>query len=159
MFFWRFQHSPIVKTLNLNVWTLPLIFLHDFTLFVIDMHQNRSVSLFSTPFDHFHFHALAALIWWVQLRSCHNQILHIPEAILACDDPQIASLSMHQSKVRQSFQILYFRRFLTRSARADNQKMYIKSMIKHYSWHKSRHWLTKQSWGSGISSAWWEVCC
>ena len=61
VFFWRFQHSPIVKTLNLNVWTLPLIFLHDFTLFVIDMHQNRSVSLFSTPFDHFHFHALAAL--------------------------------------------------------------------------------------------------
>ena len=63
VFFWRFQHSPIVKTLNLNVWTLPLIFLHDFTLFVIDMHQNRSVSLFSTPFDHFHFHALAALKW------------------------------------------------------------------------------------------------
>ena len=62
VFFWRFQHSPIVKTLNLNVWTLLLIFLHDFTLFVIDMHQNRSVSLFSTPFDHFHFHALAALI-------------------------------------------------------------------------------------------------
>ena len=50
--------------------TLPLIFLHDFTLFVIDM-QNRSISLFSTPFDHFHFHALAALIWWVLLRSCH----------------------------------------------------------------------------------------
>ena len=60
--FWRFQHSPIVKTLNLNVWTLPLIFLHDFTLFVIDMHQNRSLSLFSTPFDHFHFHALTGLM-------------------------------------------------------------------------------------------------
>ena len=77
VFFWRFQHSPIVKTLNLNVWTLPLIFLHDFTLFVIDMHQNRSVSLFSTPFDHFHFHALAALKWWVQLRSCHIFIIQI----------------------------------------------------------------------------------
>ena len=31
------------------------------------MHQNRSLSLFSTPIDHFHFHALAALIWWVLL--------------------------------------------------------------------------------------------
>ena len=71
MFFLCFQHSSIVKTLDLNVWTLLLIFLHDFTLFVIDMHQNRSVSLFSTPFDHFHFHALPALKWWVQLRSCH----------------------------------------------------------------------------------------
>ena len=54
---------------NMNVGTLP--FLHDFTLFVIDMHQNRSVSPFWTPIDQFHFHALAALIWWVQLRSCH----------------------------------------------------------------------------------------
>ena len=34
------------------------------------MHQNRSISLFSTPFDHFHFHALTGLIWWVLLRSC-----------------------------------------------------------------------------------------
>ena len=63
MFFWRFQHSPIVKTLNLNVWTLPLIFLHDFTLFGIDTHRNRSILLFSTPFDHFHFHPLAGLKW------------------------------------------------------------------------------------------------
>ena len=39
-----------VKTLNLKVWTLPLIFLHDFTLFVIDMHQKRSISLVSTLF-------------------------------------------------------------------------------------------------------------
>ena len=40
------------------------------------MHQNRSVSLFSTPFDHFHFHALAALKWWVQLRSCRIPFFH-----------------------------------------------------------------------------------
>ena len=49
--FWH----PIVKTLNLKVWTLPLICLYDFTLFVIDMYQNGSISLFPTPFDHFHF--------------------------------------------------------------------------------------------------------
>ena len=71
MFLAKISWLPIVKTLNLIVWTLPLIFLHDFTLFVIDMHQNRPISLVLTPFDHFHFHALAALIWWVLLRSCH----------------------------------------------------------------------------------------
>ena len=26
-------------------------------------------------------------------------------------------------------------------------------MIKHYSWHIKKHWLTKQSWGSGVISA------
>ena len=28
-------------------------FLYDFTLFVLDIHQNRSISAFLTPFDHF----------------------------------------------------------------------------------------------------------
>ena len=27
------------------------------------MHQNRSISLFPTPFDHFHFHPFPALIY------------------------------------------------------------------------------------------------
>ena len=41
---------------NTNVGCLsPFIdFLHDFILFVIDIHQNRSISPFLTPFDHFH---------------------------------------------------------------------------------------------------------
>ena len=69
------QWLPIVKTLNLKVWTLPLIFLHDFTLFVIDMHQKRSISLFPTPSGHFHFHPFPALIWWVDLRRCHTDII------------------------------------------------------------------------------------
>ena len=51
-------------------------FLHDFTLFVIDMHQKRSISLFPTPFGHFHFHPFPALIWWVDLRRCHYQHHH-----------------------------------------------------------------------------------
>ena len=38
------------------------------------MHQNRSISLFSTPFGHFHFHPFPALIWWVDLRRCHTGI-------------------------------------------------------------------------------------
>ena len=33
----------------------PLTLLHDFTLFVIDLHQKRSISLFPTPFDHFQY--------------------------------------------------------------------------------------------------------
>ena len=71
---WR----PIVKTLNLKVWTLPLIFLHDSTLFVIDMHKKRSISLVSTQFYHFHFHPLAGLNCYPHLISClmhHNRRL------------------------------------------------------------------------------------
>ena len=87
---------------------------------------------------------------WLLLFDCH-----IPEAILACDDPQIASLSVHQSKSAKVFQILYFRAILDTIC-TDNAH---KSMIKHYSWHKwRRYWLTKQSWGSGISSALSGVC-
>ena len=33
-----------------------MIFLFDFTLFVIDIHHIMLISLFPTPFDHFHFH-------------------------------------------------------------------------------------------------------
>ena len=31
-----------------------IVFLHDFTLFVIDIHQIMLISLFLTQFDHFH---------------------------------------------------------------------------------------------------------
>ena len=40
------------------------------------MHQNRSISLFSTPFGHFHFHPFPALICRVDLRRCHYQHHH-----------------------------------------------------------------------------------
>ena len=43
----------IVKTLKLTVWAFSLNFLHEFTLFVIDIHQNMPISLTLTPFDHF----------------------------------------------------------------------------------------------------------
>ena len=43
-------------------------FLYDFTLFVIDMHQNMPISLFKTLFDHFHFHPPAGIIWRVILK-------------------------------------------------------------------------------------------
>ena len=32
-----------------------MIFLFDFTLFVIDIHHIMLISLFPTPFEHFHF--------------------------------------------------------------------------------------------------------
>ena len=43
---------PLAKTL-LAVGAFSLNFLHDSTLFVIDIHQNMPISLILTPFDHF----------------------------------------------------------------------------------------------------------
>ena len=61
----------IAKTVNFAVWAFPSFFLHDFILFGIDMHQNRSISLFKTLFDHFHFDPLVALKCYPHLISCH----------------------------------------------------------------------------------------
>ena len=44
----------------------------DFTLFVIDIHQILLISLFPTPFDHFHFHGSGGLILWYDLRLWHT---------------------------------------------------------------------------------------
>ena len=38
-----------------------MIFLFDFTLFVIDIHHIMLISLFPAPFDHFHFHPTLGL--------------------------------------------------------------------------------------------------
>ena len=42
--------GSLLKTLKLAVWALSLSCLHVFTLLVIDIHQNRFISLFLTPF-------------------------------------------------------------------------------------------------------------
>ena len=47
------SRRPFAKTLKLVVWAFSLNFLHDSTLFVIDIHQNVPISLILTPFDHF----------------------------------------------------------------------------------------------------------
>ena len=47
--FGAFSTELLVKTLNLKVWTLPLIFVHDFILFVIDMYQSRPPLSLSCP--------------------------------------------------------------------------------------------------------------
>ena len=53
-----------------------MIFLFDFTLFVIDIHHIMLISLFPTPFDHFHFHPTLgldpALILTLRLNSILN---------------------------------------------------------------------------------------
>ena len=63
----------LAKTVKLAVWAFSSNFLYDFTLFVIDMHQNMPISLFKTLFDHFHFHPPAGIIWRVILKPCHMQ--------------------------------------------------------------------------------------
>ena len=42
------------KSVKLAVWAVSLNFLHDFTLFVVDIHQIRLISLFRHFSDHFH---------------------------------------------------------------------------------------------------------
>ena len=49
------------EKMKLAVWAVSVNFLHDFTLFVIDTHQIMLISLFPTPFDHFHFHPTLGL--------------------------------------------------------------------------------------------------
>ena len=71
-----FQLPHIVKTVNLAVWAISFNFLYDFTLFVIDMHQIMLISLFSTSFDHFHFHGFLKSKRMGLLKSCYNKKNH-----------------------------------------------------------------------------------
>ena len=48
-------------------------FLRALTLFVIDMHQIMLISLYPTPFDHFHFHPTFGLGPDLILTVCHKQ--------------------------------------------------------------------------------------
>ena len=52
----------------------PLNFLHDSTLSVTDIHQNMLISLFETPYDHFHFHPISVLGPDLILTVCHKII-------------------------------------------------------------------------------------
>ena len=59
---------PLSQAAKLAVWAASFTVLHDFTLFVIDKHQIMLISLFPTPFDH--FHPLLELKSRVILKSC-----------------------------------------------------------------------------------------
>ena len=63
------------KSVKLAVWAVSLNFLHDFTLFVVDIHQIRLISLFRHFPDHFHFHGSAGLIPKVNLSLRHTDII------------------------------------------------------------------------------------
>ena len=51
-----------------------MIFLHDSTLFVIDIHQNMPISLILTPFDHFQICPTFAVNPNLILEPCHMQL-------------------------------------------------------------------------------------
>ena len=65
--FGRYSQEVNEKSVKLAVWAVSLNFLHDFTLFVVDIHQIRLISLFRHFPDHFHFHGSAGLIPKVNL--------------------------------------------------------------------------------------------
>ena len=82
------------------------MFLYDFTLFVIDMHPIMLISLFSTSFDHFHFHGFLKSKRMVILKSCHiwywqdrnSTEFFLLISFLKCPPP-IAQLSSQQTKM------------------------------------------------------------
>ena len=64
------SRRPFAKTLKLVVWAFSLNFLHDSTLFVIDIHQNVPISLILTPFDHFQIRLTFAVTPNLILEPC-----------------------------------------------------------------------------------------
>ena len=95
-----------------------IIFLHDFILFGIDMHQNRSISLFKTLFDHFHFYPLVALKCYPHLIMCPNQTKNN-------DTPTIASLGYTgPSYISDWGRIYNSRRFCQRKCNSHDIKIY-----------------------------------
>ena len=71
------SRRPFAKTLKLVVWAFSLNFLHDSTLFVIDIHQNVPISLILTPFDHFQIRLTFAVTPNLILEPCHIFICDI----------------------------------------------------------------------------------
>ena len=71
------SRRPFAKTLKLVVWAFSLNFLHDSTLFVIDIHQNVPISLILTPFDHFQIRLTFAVTPNLILEPCHIQTLQM----------------------------------------------------------------------------------
>ena len=71
---------PLAKTLKLSVWAFSLNFLHDSTLFVIDIHQNMPISLISTPFARFQIRLTLAVHPNLILEPCRMQTsLHLAD--------------------------------------------------------------------------------
>ena len=69
--FGRYSQEVNEKSVKLAVWAVSLNFLHDFTLFVVDIHQIRLISLFRHFSDHFHFHPILEQKRVIDLIPCH----------------------------------------------------------------------------------------
>ena len=68
--FGRYSQEDNGKSVKLAVWAVSLNFLHDFTLFVVDIHQIRLISLFRHFSDHFHFHPILEQKRVIDLNPC-----------------------------------------------------------------------------------------
>ena len=76
----RLHFGPLWTISTGNQWEISevgrlscfIVFLFDFTFFVIDIHQIMLISLFPTPFDHFHFHSTLGLDPALTLTLCHR---------------------------------------------------------------------------------------
>ena len=73
--FGPFPQEVNEKSVKLAVWAVSLNFLHDFTLFVVDIHQIRLISLFRHFSDHFHFHPILEQKRVIDLNPCHNRFV------------------------------------------------------------------------------------
>ena len=71
-------------------------FLHDFTLFVIDIHQNMPISLILTPFDHFQNMSSGGIGPDLILTLCHSHIGCICLIFLHCLLSNVSSNSLHE---------------------------------------------------------------
>ena len=75
--FGRYSQEVNGKSVKLAVWAVSLNFLHDFTLFVVDIHQIRLISLFRHFSDHIHSHGSAGLVPKLILTPCHIGIFSL----------------------------------------------------------------------------------
>ena len=85
-------------------------------------------------------------------------IVTFPRAQLPRDKPRFALSSHQREKSTKDFQFFISGDSSWRSAQADIRIMYIKSIIKAYSWHISRQKLTERVWTPGLSVPDERVC-
>ena len=72
--FGRYSQEVNEKSVKLAVWAVSSNFLHDFTLFVVDIHQIRLISLFRHFSDHFHFHPILEQKRVIDLIPCRMNV-------------------------------------------------------------------------------------
>ena len=87
--FGRYSQEVNEKSVKLAVWAVSLNFLHDFTLFVVDIHQIRLISLFRHFSDHFHFHPILEQKRVIDLIPC---LLHALREVSSLNRRQALSM-------------------------------------------------------------------